>query len=198
MLTLNAPNKVTFTVNVQGTASSPTVRCVIGDQPGVIFPATSVSNGKFESIVELPKGFEAGSYPFKIEVLLNGRLFTPISTHVSVEGAATTVPEPKTEAVIPEIKHSLLKSAETKIQAQKIAAPKKAKPKALSRLESVVKAPTQKLKERATPEIKAISIASISNEVSATEPVSQPVERNTVVHEQVIPVTLVKGEIIYR
>lgn len=91
MLTLNSANQVTFDVNIQGTASVPVVRCVLGESPSLMFPCTKNSDGKFSSVIDIPAGFSVGKYPFKIEVLLNGRLFTPINTSVDVTGADINV-----------------------------------------------------------------------------------------------------------
>ncbi len=86
MLTLNSSNKVTFSVNVHGTSATPTVRCIVGEFPGLQFPATKLADGKYEALVDLPKTLREGAYDFKVEVLLNGRLFTPISTKIDVVG----------------------------------------------------------------------------------------------------------------
>lgn len=102
-LVLNTSNRVTFTVNVQGTSSSPTVRCVIGQSPTLTFPAKELQNGKYESLLDLPQTLGEGSHPFKIEVLLNGRLFIPIQTSVNViqENAKLVEPTVETNLILP-------------------------------------------------------------------------------------------------
>jgi hypothetical protein len=84
MLALNTTNRITFTVNVQGTAMEPTVRCVVGEKPSFMYDARSIGDSKFESLIELPLGTVAGNYKLQIEVLLNGKLFTPINTTVQI------------------------------------------------------------------------------------------------------------------
>lgn len=87
MLTLNFSNRVTFNVNVHGTSSTPIVRCVVGEHPAMVFNATKLQESQYEAIIDLPSAtMRAGSHPFKVEVLLNGRLFTPINMAISVEG----------------------------------------------------------------------------------------------------------------
>jgi hypothetical protein len=93
MLSLSTSNKVTFNVNVSGTAATPSVRCLIGEHPSLSFPATKLSNDEWEVIIDLPAGTKPGAHPFKVEVLLNGRLFTPInySIDVSADDAVNAV-----------------------------------------------------------------------------------------------------------
>lgn len=193
MLLLESTNRLTFDVNIQGTATAPVVRCVVGESPAVSFNAKSLSEGKFEALIDLPKSMTAGSYPFKIEVLLNGRLFTPINTQISV---AT-----QTEEVKPVDKPVLEK---TEVKPAK-SAPKAQEKGKLSRLESVVKEPVQKLKPRKTTPATApiseskIRIADIANEAADRDVKSVTVQPTKVAeHVASIPLTLIKGEIIYK
>jgi len=135
----------------------------------------------------------AGSYPFKIEVLLNGRLFTPINTQISVAA--------QTEEVKPVDKPVLEK---TEVKPAK-SAPKAQEKGKLSRLESVVKEPVQKLKPRKTTPATApiseskIRIADIANEAADRDVKSVTVQPTKVAeHVASIPLTLIKGEIIYK
>lgn len=84
MLSLTTSNRVTFSVNVSGTASTPSVRCLVGEYPTLSFPAVKLANGEWEVMIDLPKDTKPGAHPFKIEVLLNGRLFTPINYSIAV------------------------------------------------------------------------------------------------------------------
>ena len=196
MLLLESTNRLTFDVNIQGTATAPVVRCVVGDSPAVSFNAKSLSEGKFEALIDLPKSMTAGSYPFKIEVLLNGRLFTPINTQISVATQTEEV-KPVDKPVLEKIEVKPVKPA-SKAQAQ---AREKGK---LSRLESVVKEPIQKLKPRKTTPAAPISeskirIADIANEAADRDVKSVTVQPTKVAeHVASIPLTLIKGEIIYK
>jgi hypothetical protein len=219
MLTLNSTNRVTFNVNVHGTSATPTVRCVIGDVPGMTYPATKLSDDKYEVVIDLPKTVNEGSLPFKVEVLLNGRLFTPISTQISVQrdekpAEVTVEPAPAVvdaPAPAPTVAPapSILKQTAKVAEAVPVTVPAKKTTKVkpgLSALEAVVKKPVEKLKPRNTPEpAKAntkpakISIASIANEAAERDTHTHTAEPHVVV-EQItsIPISLVKGDIIYR
>jgi len=87
MLLLNSQNKITFDVNVQGTQNKPTVRCIIGDSPSFMYKAFNIDDSKYEVQMDLPKSMEPGEYPFKIEVLLNGKVLTPINKTITVQAA---------------------------------------------------------------------------------------------------------------
>jgi hypothetical protein len=196
MLLLKSTNRLTFDVNIQGTVTAPVVRCVIGESPAVSFNAKSLSEGKFEALIDLPTSITAGSYPFKIEVLLNGRLFTPINTQISV-AAQTEEVKPVDEPIIEKIEVKPVKPV-SKVQVQ---AREKGK---LSRLESVVKEPIQKLKPRKTAPAAPISeskirIADIANEAADRDVKPATVQPTKVAeHAAPIPLTLVKGKIIYK
>ena len=199
MLLLKSTNRLTFDVNIQGTVTAPVVRCVIGESPAVSFNAKSLSEGKFEALIDLPTSMTAGSYPFKIEVLLNGRLFTPINTQISV-AAQTEEVKPIDEPIIEKIEVKPVKPVKpvSKVQVQ---AREKGK---LSRLESVVKEPIQKLKPRKTAPAAPISeskirIADIANEAADRDVKPATVQPTKVAeHAAPIPLTLVKGKIIYK
>lgn len=195
MLLLKSTNRLTFDVNIQGTVTAPVVRCVIGESPAVSFNAKSLSEGKFEAMIDLPTSMTAGSYPFKIEVLLNGRLFTPINTQISVVTQTEEEVKPVDEPIIEKIEVKPVKPA-SKAQARE-----KGK---LSRLESVVKEPIQKLKPRKTAPAAPISkskirIADIANEAADRDVKPATVKPTKVAeHAAPIPLTLVKGKIIYK
>lgn len=199
MLLLKSTNRLTFDVNIQGTVTAPVVRCVIGESPAVSFNAKSLSEGKFEALIDLPTSMTAGSYPFKIEVLLNGRLFTPINTQISV-AAQTEEVKPVDEPIIEKIEVKPVKPVKpvSKVQVQ---AREKGK---LSRLESVVKEPIQKLKPRKTAPAAPLSeskirIADIANEAADRDVKPATVQPIKVAeHVAPIPLTLVKGKIIYK
>jgi hypothetical protein len=257
MLTLNFTNKVTFDVNVHGTAATPTVRCVVGEYPGLMYQATRLTEGKFEVIIDLPPTMRSGAYPFKIEVMLNGRMFTPINTQINVEGgfensvsderiaeleptpvqplwsvlqhAAVKTKEVSAPLIVPQ-KESLIKEvakndepvrqitkpAEKPIKRPTVVKPaepvKEQKPiqippkPTMSALESVVKAPVQKRKKPASAAAPVLehkpvkfSMADVANDVAKSEP-AVPAQEPTVVVEQVtaVPLTLIKGEVIYK
>lgn len=221
-LTLNSSNKVTFAVNVHGTSATPTVRCVVGEHPGCVYNATKLSEGKYEVIIDLPQTMRAGAHDFKIEAVLNGRLFTPISTKIEVVGGYSNevtdervvelepadphmppvVGPPKVEP--PKVKESLIKDAAKKSdQAPQTSVAKPGQKPAMSALEKVAKAPVEKRKPKTVPvEPKApvkFSMKDVANEAAKTHTKPAPVQE-TVVVEQItsIPISLTKGEVIYK
>lgn len=204
MLTLNTSNRVTFTVNIQGTSSDPTVRCVIGDSPALTFAAKELQNGKYESLMDLPSSLGEGSHPFKIEVLLNGRIFTPIQTSVNV--VQKTIEVQKTAEPVPDVNKTSfeqIKNIDSVVENKQVS--KNVKQKKLTRLEKVVQQPVEKLKPRKTSSSAKVSeskikIADIANEAADREVPSAAVQRQTIAVEHVvsIPLTLTKGEIIFK
>lgn len=256
MLTLNSTNKVTFSVNVHGTSATPTVRCVVGEYPGCMYSATKLSENKYEVLIDLPATMRAGAHDFKVEVVLNGRLFTPINTKIDVVGgfensvsderiaelepAAVQPLEPvlkhaatKTDEAIvaPAAKESLFKVVtkkdEPKEPPRKItkpadkpvkrppyvkpaepAEPVKIPPKpAMNALEAVAKAPVEKRKPKNEPKAApaaptkpvSFSMKDVANEAVQREPAPVAPEPQVTV-EQVtsIPISLTKGEVIYK
>jgi hypothetical protein len=206
MLSLNTTNKVTFNVNVFGTAATPTVRCIIGEAPGFSFPATKLEGGQYEVLIDLPKDMRLGTYPFKVEVLLNGRLFTPINHNVPVTGpeapeapAVTTnaAPEPA-PAISPSLMATVTtEKAEPRVEAAKPVAPVMSGLKKLAATPVFTKPKPQEVR-RST-----ISMADVANAVTAAaakEPKAKPVTKTQVAEAitPTVPVSLIKGTVIYR
>lgn len=86
-------NQLTFKVNVMGTSSSPSVRVILGTDPEMSYPATNLSDDKWTAQISIPEGIE-GTYNLRVEVVLNGRLFTPITKSVTIEAAPSEAPTP--------------------------------------------------------------------------------------------------------
>jgi hypothetical protein len=191
MLSLNTTNKVTFNVNVFGTAATPTVRCIIGEAPGFSFPATKLEDGQYEVLIDLPKDLRLGTYPFKVEVLLNGRLFTPINHDVPITGPEAPVEAPTVANVngVPDPAPAI-----EKIELVKT-------PAALSGLKKLAATPVFS-KPTPVPEAKrsTISMADVANAAAAKEPKPKvkPSVKMTEAITPTVPVSLIKGTIIYR
>jgi hypothetical protein len=220
MISTATPNKVTFNVNVFGTASTPTVRCVLGEAPAFSFPAIKLADGGYEVVIDLPRDLRAGAYPFKVEVLLNGRLFTPINHSVEVMGpgvpepapadavfaapivsapdvVVSTEPQHQIELVArTEQKTSLLKNFET-------VAPAVAMPKALAGLEALSKKPVFKKIQPVSENVEITATllaidklaAALEKPKAAKAKVAAPVIEAL---KPTVPVTVVKGKIIFR
>lgn len=188
MLRTSNINRVTFSVNVFGTSALPTVRCIIGDTPGFSFSASKLEHDTYEALVNLPKDLKSGSYAFRIEVLLNGRLFTPINHTIDVSNDVTEQPEQPTVAPIP---------VPIVPQVDEI---KTVKKKGLMQdLEQAASRPPVK----SVTEQKSVKI-SIA-EIEAQASINDPVKKKTVKLERIqetipstIPVSLTRGAVIYR
>jgi hypothetical protein len=101
MLYVDQTNRVTFNVNVMGTAATPSCRCVVGESPALMFPAVKLSGDEWEVTIDLPSDFREGAHPFKIEVLINGRIFTPINHSISVGFTEAPVQQEPTITLAP-------------------------------------------------------------------------------------------------
>lgn len=93
MLCTNTTNRITFKVDIHGTAASPTVRCMVGAEPALCFIATNIGGDAWEALIKLPEEFPTGVQPFRVEVQLNGRLFTPIQREITVAAKEDVTPK---------------------------------------------------------------------------------------------------------
>jgi len=92
MLQAGQTNNITFKVNVMGTSSTPSVRVVLSTDPEMSYPASNVGEN-WLAAVKVPEGLE-GTYSMRVEVVLNNRLFTPITKSVTISRAAAAAPTP--------------------------------------------------------------------------------------------------------
>lgn len=207
MFEIGTSNRVTFNVNVSGTAVTPTVNAVVGEHPSHSYKAKQLEDGSWEAMIDLPKDTPPGKLPFMVEVLVNGRLFTPIKTTIDVASPPAPVREPEitvepTVKVEPKVKPTpkkepktpkiVLKADEPTVPFREsaglvgLAALAKTSPKALPprRVTSVPEA-------EMTEPVK-FSLVDLDKEVynsEVTEAVFAPTR---------IPVTLIRGDVIYR
>lgn len=171
---LDRNNHVTFEVNVQGTSSKPVVRCLIGESPSFMFPAIELTTGKYECQIDLPDTFNEASHAFKIEVLLNGRLFTPITTIASVSFKGDK-DEPIQEPVIAKV--SVIEPPVS---------------------ETLVPSETKITTTTKTKAVNKINIAEIAAAAESTPLSLKPLKEVKRSPAKRIPTTLIKGNIIYR
>jgi len=210
MLSLLSPNRVTFSVNVFGTAATPTVRCVIGDDPGLQFPAVKLNSGEYEATIQFPAYTQPGAHSFKIEVLLNGRLFTPIQTSITVNDDKSTVAPSHADQKMPAPKLITRIDAEVrpKVKLPELSANSasvkkvKSTPSELDNLSKIAKMPAAPLPKRKTEvgEIKQVKInmAEIANEAVREKTAPAVKKPQQIAESKGIPITLTKGDIIYR
>lgn len=100
MLQAGQTNNVTFKVNVMGTSSTPSVRVVLGTDPEMSYSASSQGE-MWMAAIKVPEGLE-GTYSMRVEVVLNNRLFTPITKSVTISRAEAAAPTPS-ETTTPSI-----------------------------------------------------------------------------------------------
>ena len=117
MLLLNSHNEITFNVNVQGTKNKPVVRCLIGENPQYVYTAKCIDGIKFSVGIDLPKNMTPGEQPFKIEVLLNGKVMTPINKTMQVQALMNVQPAPALPAPAP-VQAVVPAQAQTPVQVQ--------------------------------------------------------------------------------
>jgi hypothetical protein len=84
MLYIGQPNHVTFKVTVAGSSSEPEARVFVGSNPALCFGAVRDDAGVFHADVMLPPTATTGDTDFRVEVLLNNRVFVPIKKSVPV------------------------------------------------------------------------------------------------------------------
>lgn len=85
MLEIGKTNEVTFKIDVNGTAAAPAVKFIL-EAPNAEMGFTASNNGdsNWSANVAIPDDFKPGSYGFRIEVVVNNRLFTPVKKRVEV------------------------------------------------------------------------------------------------------------------
>lgn len=83
MIIAGTSNPISFKVSVLGTSAEPRVRVILGTTPELSFPATQ-DGDKWRADLLVPVGIEAGSYSLRVEVVLNGRLFSPITKSIDI------------------------------------------------------------------------------------------------------------------
>lgn len=88
MLEIGKANEVKFKVDVNGTQALPEVRLVIVTPKSELgFKAERMGDGWFSEVF-IPEDVAAGDYDFRVEVVINNRLFTPIKRKVTLGSTA--------------------------------------------------------------------------------------------------------------
>jgi hypothetical protein len=95
---LDEDNELRFGVAVEG-AESGNITCrLVLESPnssmGIMFPGHSVTNGEVRVLVPSLKSFlNEGIYPMKLEVLVDDRVFTPLSMNVELKQSVKVTAE---------------------------------------------------------------------------------------------------------
>jgi len=97
---LDEDNELRFGVAVEGAESgNVTCRMVLESRDssmGIIFPGRAASNGEVKVLVPSLKSFlNEGVYPMKLEVLVDDRVFTPLSMDVELKQSIKVTAEAK-------------------------------------------------------------------------------------------------------
>lgn len=97
---LDEDNELRFGVAVEGAeAGNVTCRMVLESKDssmGIIFPGRAASNGEVKVMVPSLKSFlNEGVYPMKLEVLVDDRVFTPLSMNVELKQSIKVTAEAK-------------------------------------------------------------------------------------------------------
>lgn len=99
--------KLSFNLNISGTNAQPSeVRVILGDKLKLQTAAHLGAGGEWEAVLPiLPDLFTHGDTTLNIEVVINGKMFTPVKQRVIITGstvsvnAQTTIPEPQVATV---------------------------------------------------------------------------------------------------
>ena len=78
MLEIGKVNEVKFKVAVSGTSATPSVRLVIEAPKAELGFTCNQGDGYWFTSVMLPEDLRADQYPFRVEVVVNNKLFTPV------------------------------------------------------------------------------------------------------------------------
>ena len=97
---LDEDNELRFGVAVEGAETGEvTCRMVLESKDssmGIIFPGRAASNGEVKVLVPSLKSFlNEGVYPMKLEVLVDDRVFTPLSMNVELKQSVKVTAEAK-------------------------------------------------------------------------------------------------------
>lgn len=223
-LSIGKSNRVSFNINVMGSAQVPRVRVIICAQPELSFPAQEV-DGKWSVDLSVPSNVAAGSYDFRVEVLLNNRLFSPLSKRVELISQTTEIPAvnsnmiaakdwpPSTPAMVPAAEPEVQSVFKSIISTTESAIEEKVKSKVeepLGKLSSLAAKTPKKMYERmssgmpkgdgAKVEPVKITIAQLEKSLPKVKKqvtvANDPLKQKMKLKEST-PIRLIKGTIIY-
>lgn len=196
---------VSFKVDVHGTSVEPTVKVVIHCHPQLSFPASKVGD-RWMASVKIPESIEPGEYEMKVEVLLNGRHFSPVNKKITLERdpasipAAVYAPEPTPPVEIAKtVVHQEEKIPEPVVEEVAPPAPPKKITLELSKNIfdfSFDKGPAVPVKYDSIAQRKIVETKKIEEPKKPIK-VAKPKPPKIVEIKHGIPVKLTKGEIIY-
>jgi len=146
---LDEDNELRFGVAVEGAESgNVTCRMVLESKDssmGIIFPGRAASNGEVKVLVPSLKTFlNEGVYPMRLEVLVDDRVFTPLSMNVELKQSVKVTAEAR---VMPQRKKGPSVSASILTEEQQVVKPAPVKKKKPLRRTSTNVADQRKIRE---------------------------------------------------
>lgn len=122
---LNEEVKLSFNLAVSGTSSQPSeVRVTLGDKVKLLAQAKLNQAGEYEvSFPILAELFATGEHVLTVEVLLNGKFFTPVKQRVSINSGGIKVLATEAKKVTPPeepLPSDQATTAEAKLNAEQI------------------------------------------------------------------------------
>lgn len=94
-LDIDENNELLFKVGIEGHVTGPAkVRLVCeADDVSYIFPGRPTEDGIVQFVLHKAAGLKEGTYPAKVEVLLENRYFVPVMFNINLKRAVTVVAE---------------------------------------------------------------------------------------------------------
>ena len=199
MLNIGKSNDVNFKVDVNGTSALPTVRLIIsanGAELGFLAEKSTAGKNAWTAKVFIPEHFASGEYDFRIEAVVDNRLFTPIKRKVSItKSFATVAPAVPEVTDVPEASTPLPKLASIKKPESILSATQpKSLMKSVVRTSVVERAQVKaKIEPLHTKISKAVDLPIV---LVKHKPVDESISQLKI--KQQTPISLKKGEIIYQ
>jgi hypothetical protein len=189
-LVIGQNNTITFQVNVMGTSIEPRVRVFLSTTPELSYDASKSVDTWSASIV-LPEGTPEGTFNLRVEVLLNNRLFTPMTLPVVlIQHDAMTIKE---AADKPDIK--ILVGDAVKPETVSDNKPYLA---AIAKIFKTENAEVNSVKIAYAPIIpREMTDAAIDASLPITEKTKVAVVKKIVEIKHEFPVSLIKGTVVY-
>ncbi len=195
---IGEPSLVSFKLDITGSSDAPKVRVVLCSVPELTFYATKVPDG-WQAEVTVPPTVSPGRYDLKIEVILNGRIFVPVTKQIEVMPAETEV-KPAVAPLVDIGQESQVPSEEPSIEPPVIETTQQVPEK------KQVTVPPDLFKnifkttaaESTTPKkIAALLSARIERQIAKTEKKPEEAPKRVIELRQEIPVELIKEDIVF-
>lgn len=99
-LRLDESTKLEFGVQITGASGLPQSRLVIeGKEYSIAYPCKPTTEGVEVQINELKNVFPAGTYPVRLEVIIENKIYTPFQDTITFEPAVEVATKPKATPV---------------------------------------------------------------------------------------------------